>query len=552
MPGKSIDQLFDLMFTTIKSNGNGDDKCFEVIVIPKNLSPDAFFPIWIGIRHGIIVHDPKVVAISANGKIPRFPGKKVLVINVGGRGKQNTANNVLDHHLRHGVCSCDLFVERFKLTPDNIEQEMLAWVKENDLSGEDIVKNRTLSKFSIAAHLRELKQVLSPEKVFSIIFDSLDAFYAAAGYFQNNSSYPSFPLGQITAGPIKINLPLNLFGFAALALLKQCFDKASCQQLSGNGPHEILVLSKDNEVILERSMQVIPHLLSLKELKLNGDQRKVWEKINNQLKAVANLDPSVMPDYDRLFSPNARLRGTFLKYGFKDGVYILTKYLETLYRQQYDFHILAPRDFAKTKIYKIYSPVHRNSIMVAVSRSSSYQIIPVVNSQVRQSVGIPVTVIDHMGGQTQSILGKKGQRIDCHIVFRGKGGNQIFSRLNNRWVKIYWLIEELARLGISLDNLMTGSQNTLDYLGDIGQIKEIPYIYRLNECLIVNRSLAVPDAKLTLVPYDQLVMIIIAALVGKPPKYFTEGCLSEACRQCSVYPYRLPACYKFRADDRKK
>jgi hypothetical protein len=521
-------------------------KPYNVIVIPKNVSLDSVATIWKGIRDGIIVADPEIVVISVYDKIPKFPGKKVLIINVGAAQGNGGDLNVLDHHfMEEKVCSIDLLVNKFNLKIDEIEKDLFDWIRTNDLEGTDLIKNRSLSKFTPVAEIRYLKTITSAKMVFEILYDVLDSFYASENRYRSIENYHTLPMVSIMAGNIVVKTKFDLFGLAVYTLLSRHSSTCFTKKIKANSS-ELLVRGKKQENI-NNSRDILRYLVDSNVIN-NEKAKMVWQKICNQLSAVSPDPAKFASVYDRMFNPYARIAGAISEYGYEDATKTLGYWMGNFFLGQYDFLITAREDFEKkTYFYKSYSPILKRNVLFAVSESKNINMISVINAEVRKNgKNIDVTVLNNDGSEIKSRLEPK-ERVDVHVMLRAENGNQIHCRekLSLEWVKEYWLIEELFRQGKSLKDLDCQFQSRHEYLKEFGVIKEAPHIFMLmNKRFIANRSHANPNAKLTIVSSKVLIKLIIAGMTGKAPKYYFSNypCFRN-CANCQFEPYKLAPCF---------
>ncbi len=490
----------------------GNDSGYRRVVVPANVSVDSTFSIWLAEQFGLVTPLTEIEVTSAFKPEERKAG--TLYLNVGG--------GPLDHHGRGKVCTADLLFRFVGQKKDKVLADFVDYVRMQDLSGKNEIRNSNLRIFLPPVIIRGLKMAgFSAEDIVGVMDEWWGGLLQAERMYRRKEK-KSTEWVKVEAGEIEFISPFTLATSLSIYLLvkvKECKVRTVVEQenLNFNG----------NEIKSDKG--ILRLVWELTAGAIDEDERKVWKRIVDRV--CSNLSFSPDNIQDRILHPENAVRGMLMKRTVNEVIDIMNHFWAAIFRTQYDFWVTAAQEIEKTlKLYERKVKTLNRMVMVATVVSTSPSVVPALNYHLKNI----------------------GRKADIIVVDRGEGGLQIHSHtLDLSQLTVYLRMEECVRRQRRVQIKFTN----LSVSGVVGGIPEwflIDPEPKTNKCrLLLSRSEAAPDMPKTAIPLEKIVEVIYLALNGWRPRDFcykrgksldAVGAVCVGPRLCPFFFFDIPAC----------
>ncbi len=491
-------------------NGNG----YRKVVIPANVSVDSTFSVWLAEHFGLITHLTEIDIISAFNPEKRQPG--VLYLNVGG--------GELDHHGRGKVCTADLLFQFVGKRKDKVLADFVDYVRMQDLSGRNEIRNGNLRIFLPPVIIRGLKMAgFSAEEIVGFMDEWWSGLFMAERVYRQKEKFSYVKWVTVKSDNVEFTSPLTLAISLAIFLLKkvgECKVVEIVEQESLN--------FNENEIRSDKGILRLVWELASESI-IDENERKVWKRIVDRV--CSNLSFSSDDLQDRILHPENAVRGMLFQRTVNEVVDIMNDFWVAIFKTQFDFWVIAAEEVKNSlKLYEKKVQSLNRMVTVAVVTSTSPSAIPALNYHLKNME----------------------RKADVIVVDRGKSGLQIHSHtLDLRQVAAYLRMEECVqkqrRLRVKFSDLFAS-----------GMIENVPEWFLIDpepgtdKCrLLLSRSQAAPDMPMTKISLEKIVELIFVALNGWRPRDFCHkrgqsldavGAVCVGPALCPFFFFDIPAC----------
>ncbi len=491
----------------------GKENGYKKVVIPANVSVDSTFSVWLSEHLGLINALAEVDVTSAFNPEERKPG--TLYLNVGG--------GQLDHHGKGKVCTADLIFQFIGQKKDRVIADFVDYVRMQDLSGKNKVRNSNLRIFLPPVIIRGLKMAgFSPEDIVGFMDEWWSGLVTAERIYWQKEKKPTKWV-KVKSEGIEFISPLTLVTSLSIYLLaevKKCKVGTVIEQenFSFNGG-EI----RSDKSVLRRVWDFVGDSI------VDENKRKVWKRIVDRVCSNLSFSPDDLQD--RILHPENAVQGMLTRRTVNEVVDIMSDFWMAVFKTQYDFWVTAADDVKRSiKIYEREIRTLNRVVTVVVISSSSPSAIPALNYYLKNT----------------------NRRADIVVVDRSEMGLQIHSHtLDLRQVAAYLRMEECVqrqrRLRVKFSDLH--APGIIDGIPEWFLIDPEP---KTEKCrLLLSRSQAAPDMPKTKIALGKIVEVIYIALNSWRPRDFcykhgrnlnAVGAVCVGPRLCPFFFFNIPAC----------